>query len=154
MPMGREDFSIIGARLKEFTVEQLCKVPLGARIDAKRWPERAAQDEIKILFGTTSQVRKFLSLVEQAAPSPQAAAPPAAIVPPLGAQWRAVYQKLLDKGIGESYQRVLARLEQVNNGVELRLRAPDLFIQDWVNDNLRGAIEEAAGKPLTWEAPK
>jgi hypothetical protein len=60
LPMG-EAWGIIGARLKEgFTVDQLKAAAEGAKRDAQRWPERAAQNEIKILYGSAGQVRKFI----------------------------------------------------------------------------------------------
>ena len=72
LPMGREVWSIIGARLRDgATVEQLLQVVDGAAIDAERWPERAAQDGIPFLFGSMSQVAKFVDLAVKGAPKPK-----------------------------------------------------------------------------------
>ena len=69
LPMG-DAWGIIGARLKEgFPVEALCKAAIGARLDAERWPERAAQNEIKFVYGSAGQVRKFVDLAERGNPA-------------------------------------------------------------------------------------
>ena len=73
LPMGQEDWSILGARLKDgCTVEQLCQAAVGAKLDAERWPERKAQNEIKFVYGSMGQVRKFVDLAAAGNPRPLA----------------------------------------------------------------------------------
>ena len=61
LPPGKEVFSILGARFSEgATVEQLCRAVDGIANDP--WPGRATQDGIPIIFGSMSQVSKFVAL--------------------------------------------------------------------------------------------
>lgn len=74
LPPGKEWFSIVGARLADGAgIEQLCLVPMGAKVDVARWPPRAAQLGPEYLFGSMSLVSKFVGLSKQS----QAVAPPA-----------------------------------------------------------------------------
>lgn len=67
LPCAGAWFGLVGGRLKEgATVDQLCRVPLGAKVDARRWPERKAQDGPEFLFGDMTCVSKFLDLADKA----------------------------------------------------------------------------------------
>lgn len=71
-----EAFGIIGARLKDGCTEaQLLLVPVGARIESERWPDRQVQSKIPQLFGSGSQVAKFVEIAQKGNPRP-ATGPP------------------------------------------------------------------------------
>jgi hypothetical protein len=66
LPMGKSDWSILGARFKEgFTIDQLKCVAVGALVDARGWPDRKSQNEIRMLYGDAGCVRKFIDLAVQ-----------------------------------------------------------------------------------------
>jgi hypothetical protein len=68
LPLG-DAWGIIGARLKEgFTVQQLQQAAEGAKLDEKQWAGRANFTTVPFLYGSASQVHKFLKTKQQGLP--------------------------------------------------------------------------------------
>ena len=131
------------------TLEETEEVCRGAIIDAKTWPDRQRFDGIEYLFESRASVEKFADLARRNEPAPTIVEAP--IQAPTEEPWRAAWLELKARGIGADRLRLLAQLRQVSDGAELRLAGPDARTCDWLAENMRGALDDAAGKPVRLE---